>query len=75
MACAGVVNSKDLPSPGTTQRTIFRNVVQMMYYHEQDGKLLLRERGLILRPKTIKAPAYQGEYDELVRYLGELLRE
>jgi hypothetical protein len=47
----------------------------MMYYHEQDGKLLLRERGLILRPKTIKAPAYQGEYDELVRYLGELLRE
>lgn len=71
-----VVNSQARPGPADTARAIFRNVAQMMYYHQaKNGRLLLRERGLILRPKEIKVPAYQADYDELVAYFGELLQD
>lgn len=70
-----VVNEIDNPKVRATQRTIFTNVAQMMYGKEEDGRFKIRERGLILRPKDIKVPKYQDDYDVLLAYFAELISE
>jgi len=54
------------------ERTIFTNVIRMMYGKREGDVLYVREHGLILRPRTIKSAAYQAEYDQLVEYMIKL---
>lgn len=50
------------------------SVAKMMWYRAEGENRYLRERGLIIRPKVIKVPAYQKDYDDLINRLQELLK-
>lgn len=67
-----VVNSQGKPVKNGTERTLFEKVARMMYGREKDGIRYLRENGLILRPKEIKAEVYKERYDSLVNYFLDL---
>ncbi len=65
------VNSKDQTD---MLRNMARSVLRMMWCDEKNGIRYLSERGLILRPKNIKVPAYEAQYQELVGYLDGLIK-
>jgi len=44
-------------------------VVQLMWHQRVGDKIYLGERGLILRPKEVKVPAYKERYEELIDHL------
>ena len=67
-----VVNQRHNSNQSTVTQTLLNNVANMMYYRKKGDEILVRERGLILRPKAISHPPYRQEYDDLVSYLALL---
>lgn len=61
-----VVNQRHNPNQSTVTKTLLNNVANMMYHKKNGDDVLVRERGLILRPKQIAHPPYAQEYDDLV---------
>lgn len=51
---------------------MFYNVALLLWAKENDGVRHVRERGLILRPKEVRAPQYQEDYDDLIKQLSYL---
>jgi hypothetical protein len=48
-------------------------IASMMWHRRGGNRIYLRERGLIFRPKAVKVPEYQGEYDDLIDRFRRLL--
>ena len=63
------------PKNREVARTMFQNVVEMMWAKKRGNRYLLQDYGLILRPKEIKVAQYKNDYDNLVRRLVTLFRE
>ena len=62
---------KNVPAAKTMMSTISKLV-----WCERSGDTLYPfERGLIFRPKEVKVEAYRREYDELLAWINELLKE
>lgn len=53
---------------------MMRNVASMMWGREDGDTRYLRDYGFILRPITVKAPAYQKEYDLLIEHIASLTK-
>jgi hypothetical protein len=60
------VNEPENDGPG---RAMMPPLVSMMWHRRRGNRVLVRERGLILRPEEIRVPAYEAEYDRLVQRL------
>lgn len=50
-------------------------VAAVMWAREQQGKKILKDRGLLFRPKTVDNPNFRREYDELATRLQNLLAQ
>lgn len=48
-------------------------IANMMWHRQQGDTIYLRERGLMFRPKEVKVPEYQKEYDDLVEHFRRLV--
>jgi hypothetical protein len=60
------VNEPDNEEAG---KAMYPTLVSMMWNVERDGKPVFEERGLVFRPREIKAAQYQAEYDALSQRL------
>ena len=54
-------------------RTMMAGVTKMVWHKRIGDVLHVGERGLILRPKTIRVAEYRAEYDALVSHINDLL--
>lgn len=54
---------------------MFPVVASMMWHKRVGDTIYIRDYGLLLRPKQVKVPVYQQQYDELTSHLTELLKE
>lgn len=52
---------------------MMNEVAPMMWYREVDGVRNVSDRGLIVRPTTVRAAALRQEYDALLAQVNELL--
>jgi hypothetical protein len=55
-------------------REILPGVVRLMWHRREGDRIRLRDRGLLLRPATVRAACHKREYDALVDRLTALLR-
>lgn len=62
------------PKNSSAASSMIKQVALMMWHNQVGEKKMLRERGLILRPKTIKVASYQAEYDKLIEHLETLIK-
>ena len=51
------------------------NISKLIWCERNGDELYPYERGLIFRPKDIKVEAYKKEYDDLLAWINELLKE
>ncbi|OIQ50988.1 hypothetical protein BerOc1_02933 [Pseudodesulfovibrio hydrargyri] len=57
-------------------KKLLPKVVKLMWTNTQNNKLLIREFGLLLRPKAaVTNPKYEAQYAELIARLNEWLQE
>lgn len=64
------------PANLTAASEMIRRVVRLMWHRRlADGTITVRDRGLILRPETVRVQKYQKEYDSLLDRLRVLLGE
>jgi hypothetical protein len=61
------------PHKPDVAKAILSKVARMMHHKMVDGKRVLREHGLLLRPKTIEVHEYQQDYDNLINDLSSLI--
>lgn len=59
------------PSDGPA-RAMLRSVMPLMLGKPRNGKRIITEHGLLLRPRSVQAPAFRREYDLLVEQLNVL---
>lgn len=52
---------------------MLRSVVRLMWHIRDGDRILLLDRGLILRPATVTKPEYKKEYDDLLKHLQALI--
>jgi hypothetical protein len=64
----------NVPKNPQTASEMIRSVARLMWHVRDGDRILLRDRGLIVRPETVKVPAYQKEYDDLLEQLKALIR-
>jgi len=58
----------------TAAMDMMKTVVPLLW-HERDGEnIYALERGLVFRPKKVQVPAYQTEYDNLLKHINTLLK-
>ena len=55
-------------------KEMLSKVVRMMHHKVEGNKRLLREYGLLLRPKEVDLPAYKRDYDDLIEHLHAVLK-
>lgn len=65
------VNEEDKDIAG---RELLPLVVRMMWHKRKGDEINVMEKGLTLRPREIRAPAYRAEYEALRQRLSGLLR-
>ena len=64
------------PERDVAGRAMFPSIVQLMWHVRRGNIVYLKNRGLVLRPRTIAAELHQREYDALVdRLMGYLRQE
>jgi len=56
-------------------KTMMTNISKLIWCEREGEKLYPFERGLIFRPKEIKVAGYKKEYDDLLAWINELLKE
>ncbi|SRR6266550_5382794 len=56
-------------------KDMMTNISKLIWCERDAEHLYPFERGLIFRPKEIKVEAYKKEYDDLLAWINELLRE
>ncbi|SRR6266550_266292 len=56
-------------------RKMMSNITKLIWCERNGDDLYPFERGLIFRPKDIKVEAYRKEYDDLLAWINELLKE
>lgn len=61
------------PERDKAGRQMFPAVARLMWHHRSGNEVVIQDRGLVLRPKTVSVAQHQQEYDDLVgRLLGYL---
>jgi hypothetical protein len=63
------------PSNLAAAEQMMANVTRMIWHVRKDDTLYVGERGLIMRPKTIKVSEYQAEYDTLIDSINRLIED
>jgi len=61
------------PQKAVLAKAMFAKVARMMHHKMINGKRVLREYGLLLRPKTVTLSEYQEDYDKLIKHLSSLI--
>ncbi|HEV2750555.1 MAG TPA: hypothetical protein VGV12_08545 [Gemmatimonadales bacterium] len=56
-------------------KSMMTNISKLIWCERDGENLYPFERGLIFRPKEIKVEAYKREYDDLLAWINELLKE
>jgi hypothetical protein len=54
-------------------KAMFPTLMRMMWKRERQGKIYVRDCGLVLRPKAISEAKHQKEYDALIERLEDYL--
>lgn len=61
------------PERDIAGRALLPQVARLMWHVEHRSMIYVKERGLTLRPKEVRAPEHQAEYEGLTRRLQEYL--
>jgi hypothetical protein len=56
-------------------KEMIRSVVGLMWKETVGDRMVIRDKGLLLRPKRVVVPGHKERYDELIRRLERLAAE
>ena len=71
-----IINKRKSEPSRELSQSLLYEVAQMMYTGvTQDGQRMLREHGLIFRPRQYRRSNFQKAENELLNYLASLVKE
>lgn len=56
-------------------RRLLPKIIKMMWHKRRNDRVIIKEYGLLIRPKEVKVEEYKRKYDELTLHLASILQQ